>query len=59
MGSFVVALVTTYVAGGPDNLWLSMVIVAGTLLPLGAFAIARAMKPYAEEIDRLDRLKVA
>ncbi len=56
MGSFVVSLVTTFVVGGPENLWLSMALVAGVLLPLGTFAISRAMKPYASEIERLEKI---
>jgi MFS family permease len=58
MGSFVVALITTAL-GGPEQLRWSMAIVAAVLLPAGAYAISRAMKPYAAEIERLESLKTA
>lgn len=54
LGSFLVSLITTYVVGGAPMLWLSIAIVAGTLLPLSAYAISRAMKPYAEEMARME-----
>ncbi|MEH3106669.1 MAG: MFS transporter [Sphingomonas fennica] len=54
LGSFLISVVTTYVVGGPQNLWMSMLIIAGVLLPIAAIAISRAMKPYATEIERLE-----
>ena len=59
MGSTVVALITDHLVGGPQNLWLSLSIAAATLLPLAVYAITRAMKPYAAEIERLEALKAA
>ncbi len=54
LGSFLISVVTTYVVGGPQNLWMSMAIIAAVLLPIAAVAISRAMKPYATEIERLE-----
>jgi len=59
IGASLVPLVTVYVAGGEENLWISMVLIAGLLLPIAVYAISRGMKPYAEEVERLERVKVA
>jgi MFS family permease len=56
LGSYLVALVTTYVVGGEQNLWISMAIVPALLLPLAVYAIARGMKPYAQELGRLEAI---
>jgi hypothetical protein len=40
--------------GGEQNLWISMALVPALLLPLAVYAIARGMKPYAEELGRLE-----
>jgi MFS family permease len=58
LGASVVPLVTTYIAGGEQNLWVSMMLVAAVLLPIAVYAISRGMKPYAEELERLERVKV-
>ena len=59
LGASVVPLVTTYIAGGEQNLWISMMLVAAVLLPIAVYAISRGMRPYAEELERLERVKVA
>jgi MFS family permease len=58
LGASVVPLVTTYIAGGEQNLWVSMMLVAAVLLPIAVYAISRGMKPYADELERLERVKV-
>lgn len=55
-GSLLVSLVTVYVVGGEQNLWISMALVPGICLPIAVYAIARGMKPYAEEISRREAL---
>jgi MFS family permease len=57
LGAVFLPLVTTYVAGGEQNLWLAMAIVAA-LLPLAAWIISLGRKPYAREIERLEALGV-
>lgn len=54
MGSFVIALVTKYIVGDEQKLWLSLVIVAATLMPLATYFIARGVRPYGREIERLE-----
>jgi MFS family permease len=51
-----VPLVTVYVAGGEQNLWISMTLIAAILLPIAVYAIMRGMKPYAIEVERLNAL---
>ena len=58
-GSLLVSLVTVYLVGGEQNLWISMALVPGVCLPVAVYAIARGMKPYAAEIERLEALATA
>ena len=54
LGSFLIALITRYVVGDEQQLWLSMCIVAAVLLPIVVFAISRGIGPYGREIARLE-----
>jgi hypothetical protein len=56
LGASLVPFVTTYVAGGEQNLWVSMTLIAAVLLPIAVYAIVRGMKPYAVEVERLQAL---
>jgi uncharacterized membrane protein YozB (DUF420 family) len=56
LGASLVPLVTVYIAGGEQNLWISMVLIAAVLLPISVYAISRGQKPYAIEVDRLNAL---
>ncbi|MED5545163.1 MAG: MFS transporter [Pseudomonadota bacterium] len=56
MGSFVIGLVAQYVVADPAKLWLALEITAIALLPLATFCIYRAIRPYREEIERLEAL---
>ena len=56
LGASLVPLVTVYIAGGEQNLWLSMALIAAVLLPIAVYAIMRGMKPYAVEVERLNAL---
>lgn len=56
LGASLVPLVTVYIAGGEQNLWVSMVVIAAILLPIAVYAIWRGMKPYAIEVGRLHAL---
>ncbi|MBT0671210.1 MFS transporter [Novosphingobium profundi] len=56
MGSFVIGLVAQYVVVDPAKLWLALEITAIALLPLASFCIFRAIKPYRQEIERLEAL---
>lgn len=56
LGASLVPLVTIYVAGGEQNLWISMALIAAVLLPVCVYAISRGQKPYAIEVERLNAL---
>lgn len=57
MGSFVIGLVAQFVIGDPAKLWQALLITACTLLPLATFLMFRAIKPYGEEVERLEALQ--
>ena len=59
LGASLIPLITTYVAGGEQNLWISMVLVAAILLPLAVYAISRGMAPYARELERLEAVAIS
>lgn len=54
MGSFVVGRVQDVIVGDPTQLWKAMLITAATLLPIATFLMFRAIKPYREEVERLE-----
>lgn len=54
MGSFVVGRVQDVIVGDPLQLWKAMLITAATLLPLATLLMIRAVKPYREEVERLE-----
>lgn len=54
MGSYVVGRVQDVIVGDPQQLWKAMLITAGVLLPLATFLMFRAIKPYREEVERLE-----
>lgn len=56
MGSFVIGLVAQYVVGDPAKLQHALVMTAGVLLPLACILMFRAIRPYREEVERLEAL---
>ncbi|MEO0032421.1 MAG: hypothetical protein RIS94_2179 [Pseudomonadota bacterium] len=54
MGSFVVGRVQDVVVGDPKELWKAMLITAGILLPIATLLMYRAIRPYREEVERLE-----
>jgi MFS family permease len=56
MGSFVIGLVAQYVVGDPAKLQHALVMTAGVLLPLACLLMFRAIRPYREEVERLEAL---
>ena len=56
LGASLVPLVTVYIVGGEQNLWISMALIAAVLLPIAVYAISRGRKPYAIEVERLQAL---
>ena len=55
-GSWVIGLVSTYVVGDPDKVWQALLIVAAVFMPVATFFMFRAIKPYREEVERLEAL---
>jgi MFS family permease len=57
MGSWVIGLVSRYVVQNEKLLWVAMLITAIVLLPLATYLMFRAIKPYREEVERLEALE--
>jgi nucleoside permease NupC len=57
MGSFFIGLVSQYIVVDPQKIGLSLLITASTLLPLATFLMYKAIRPYREEVERLDALE--
>ncbi len=54
MGSLLIATVTQRIIGDEAQLWKAMMLTALVLMPLAAFAISRGIRPYREEVGRLE-----
>jgi len=59
MGAFFVGLVQDYVIGDPQKLWLTLSLCAAVLLVPATFLMYRAIRPYREEVERLEALEKA
>ena len=59
MGSFFVGRLQDWVVHDDKQLWKALVIAAATLLPLATLLMVRAIKPYREEIERLEAAELA
>jgi hypothetical protein len=56
MGSFVIGWVSTYVVVDESKVWLSILITAAIFLPTATFLMYRGIRPYREEVQRLEKL---
>ena len=56
MGSWVIGAVSSYVVGDPALIWQALLIVAAVFMPAATFFMWRAIKPYREEVERLEAL---
>jgi MFS family permease len=56
MGSWVIGAVSSYVVGDPELIWQALLIVAGVFMPVATFFMWRAIKPYGEEVARLEAM---
>jgi MFS family permease len=54
MGSFVIGFVSDFVVGDPDKVWQALLITAAVFLPLATFFMWRGIRPYREEVERLE-----
>lgn len=59
MGSFFVGLVQDTVVRDESQLWKTLVLTASLLLPLATFFMYRAIRPYREEVERLEAIEKA
>ena len=56
MGSFFVGVVQDTFFGVEKDLWKTMALTSALLLSLAAFFMVRAIKPYRDEVEELERL---
>jgi hypothetical protein len=56
MGSFVIGSVQDIFIGVDEDLWKAILITSVTLLPLATFMMYRAIRPYREEVTRLESI---
>ena len=56
MGSYVIGAVSTYVVVDESKVWLSILITAAIFLPTATFLMYRGIRPYREEVRRLEKL---
>ncbi len=59
MGSWFVGRVQDIFIGVDKDLWKAMLITACLLLPLATFLMYKAIRPYREEVERLEALEAA
>ena len=55
-GSWVIGSISTYVIGDPAKLWQALLVVAAVFMPAATFFMWRAIRPYREEVERLESL---
>ena len=56
MGSFVIGWVSTYVVVDEQQVWKAILITAVIFLPTATFFMWRGIRPYREEVERLEKL---
>ncbi len=56
MGSFVIGWVSTYVVVDESLVWKAILITAVIFLPTATFFMYRGIRPYREEVERLEKL---
>lgn len=56
MGSYVIGAVSTYIVVDESRVWLSILITAAIFLPTATWLMYRGIRPYREEVTRLEKL---
>ncbi|MGZ3235207.1 MAG: MFS transporter, partial [Croceibacterium sp.] len=56
MGSFVIGWVSTYVVVDENQVWKAILITAVIFLPTATWFMYRGIRPYREEVERLEKL---
>lgn len=54
LGSLLIALITRYIVGDEHQLWKALVIAAALLVPLAVYSAFRGLRPYRDEVRRLE-----
>jgi len=54
LGSWVIGAVSTFVVGDESQVWKAIVITAAVFLPTATFFMWRGIRPYREEVERLE-----
>jgi MFS family permease len=54
LGSFVIGAVSTFVVGDESQVWKAILITAAIFLPAATFFMWRGIRPYREEVERLE-----
>lgn len=56
VGSFVIGMVADFVVGDPARLWQAILITASIFMPAATFFMYRGIRPYREEVERLEAI---
>jgi hypothetical protein len=56
MGSFVIGWVSTYIVVDEQQVWKAILITAVIFLPTATWFMYRGIRPYREEVERLEKL---
>jgi len=56
MGSFVIGWVSTYIVVDEHQVWKAILITAVIFLPTATFFMYRGIRPYREEVERLEAI---
>ena len=59
MGSFVIGGVSDFVVGDPAKIWQALLITAIIFLPTATFFMWRGIRPYREEVERIEAAEAA
>jgi len=54
-GSYIVGLVQDHVIGVEKDLWKTLVLTSSIMLPLATLCMVRAIRPYREEVELLEK----
>lgn len=56
LGPLLVGLITDHIFSGDADVWKSLALVGLLLSPAAAFIMSRGIKPYGEEVERLEAM---
>jgi MFS family permease len=56
VGSFVIGFVGDYIVGDSQKIWQAILITASVFLPAATFFMYRGIRPYREEVERLEAI---